>query len=53
MDRTKDIAETELPISRNDTPVEFFTIMFQKAVYGCDMVMMWGDIKVVMPVDFS
>ncbi len=52
MDNTKDIAEIEMPVSKNNTETEFFTMVFQNATYGCDLVMAWGDIKVTMPVSF-
>ncbi len=53
MDKTKDIAEIELPVTRSNTELEFFTIVFQNASYGCDMVMSWGNIKVTMPISFK
>ncbi len=53
MDKTKDIAEIELPVSKSNAETEFFTMVFQNASYGCDLVMVWGDIKVVMPVNFN
>jgi hypothetical protein len=53
MDKTKDITEIELPVSKNNAEIEFFTMVFQNAAYGCDLVMSWGDIKVIMPVSFN
>jgi len=53
MDKTKDIAEIELPVSTNNADLEFFTMIFQNASYGCDLVMAWGNIKVLMPVSFN
>ena len=53
MDKTKDLSEIELPITKTHSETEFFTMIFQKASYGCDLVMAWGDIKVIMPVRFS
>lgn len=53
MDKTKDLSEIELPVTKARSETEFFTMIFQKAPYGCDLVMAWGDIKVIMPVHFS
>ena len=53
IDKTKDLAEVELPVIKNDVQIEFFTMLFQNATYGCDLVMAWGDVKVVLPVSFN
>ncbi|HMK03183.1 MAG TPA: DUF2911 domain-containing protein [Ferruginibacter sp.] len=53
MDKTKDIAEIELAVSNSNTDLEFFTMIFQDASYGCDLVMGWGNTKVVMPINFN
>jgi hypothetical protein len=53
IDKTKVIAEIELPVIKNDVEIEYFTMLFQNSTYGCDLVMAWGDIKVVMPVNFN
>ncbi len=53
IDKTKDIAETEIPVAKNNVEVEFFTMHFQKSTYGCDLVMAWGDVKAVLPINFN
>jgi hypothetical protein len=52
IDKAKDLTEIELPVIKNNIQVEYFTMLFQKAAYGCDLVMAWGDIKVVLPINF-
>ena len=52
IDRTKDITEIELPLQKNDVDIEYFTMRFQNAAYGCNLVMAWDKMKVVMPVSF-
>lgn len=52
MDKSKDITKIELPVIKTNTNTEFFTMVFQPAAYGCGLVMVWGDIKVTMPVSF-
>jgi hypothetical protein len=53
IDKTKDLTETELPVTKNNTETEFFTMVFQKAAHGCNLLITWGDIKVVMPISFD
>ena len=53
MDKTKDLAEIELPVIKNDIEIEYFTMLFQNSTYGCQLVMAWGDMKVVLPVNFN
>lgn len=53
MDKTKDISEMELPVNFQNTETELFTMIFQKAVHGCDLVMSWGNMKVIMPISFN
>jgi hypothetical protein len=53
IDKTKDIAEIELPVIKNDIEIEYFTMLFQNSTYGCDLVMAWGNFKVVLPVNYN
>ena len=53
IDKTKDIAEMEIPVIKNNVQVEYFTMLFQKSTYGCDLVMAWGDVKAVLPINFN
>ena len=53
VDKTKDLNEIELQVIKNNVEIEYFTMLFQNSTYGCELVMAWGDIKVVMPVSFN
>lgn len=53
IDKTKDIAETEIAVTKSNIQVEYFTMVFQQAAGGCDLVMSWGDIKAVLPITFQ
>lgn len=53
IDKTKDIAEIEIPVIKNNVQIEYFTMLFQNSTYGCDLVMAWGDIKAVLPINFN
>lgn len=53
IDKTKDLLDIDLPIIKNNVAIEYFTMRFQNSTYGCELVMAWGDIKVVLPVNFN
>jgi hypothetical protein len=53
IDKTKDLVEIEIPVIKNNVQIEYFTMLFQKSTYGCDLIMAWGDVKVVLPVNFN
>ena len=52
MDKSKDITQIELPVTNTNSGTEFFSMIFQKADHGCNLVMAWGNIEVVMPINF-
>jgi hypothetical protein len=52
MDKTKDITQIDLPVTTTDSGTEFFSMIFQKAAYGCDLIMAWGNVQVSMPINF-
>lgn len=53
IDKTKDLAEIEVPVIKSNIETEYFTMLFQNASYGCNLVMAWGDLKVVLPISFN
>ncbi len=53
IDKAKDVAELEIPVIKNNVQIEYFTMLFQKSTYGCDLVMAWGSVKTVLPVNFN
>lgn len=53
IDKTKDIAEIELTVFKNNVVIEYFTMLFQNSTNGCGLVMAWGDLKVVLPISFD
>lgn len=52
IDKSKDVAEMEIPVIKNDISIEYFTMLFQLSSYGCELVMAWGDFKTVLPINF-
>ena len=53
IDKAKDIVEMEIPVIKNNVQIEYFTMLFQKSTYGCDLVMSWGDVKAVLSINFN
>lgn len=53
IDKARDIADIEIPTLKNNVQIEYFTMLFQKSTYGCDLVMSWGDVKAVLPINFD
>ncbi len=53
IDKSKDLLEVDLPVIKNNVQIEYFTMLFLNSTYGCDLVMAWGDIKVVLPIGFG
>lgn len=52
IDKAKDLTSVELPVLENEEEIEYFTMQFQSAANGCNLVMAWGTTKVVMPINF-
>ena len=53
IDKTKDIAEIEIPVIKTDMQTEYFTMLFQSAASGCVLIMSWGNVKAVLPIDLN
>lgn len=52
IDKTKDIAEMDIPVIKTGVQAEYFTMIFQPDAGGCMLIMSWGDIKAVLPIRF-
>lgn len=53
IDPSKDILQTEIPVQKHIPALEDFTIVFEAASYGADLIMAWDEVKVSLPVTFS
>jgi hypothetical protein len=53
IDKTKDIAETDIAVTKTNIQTEYFTMHFEQTAGGCDLVMSWGDVKAVLPINFQ
>jgi Protein of unknown function (DUF2911) len=52
-DTTKDIAKIEIPVLKTDKSIEVFTMVFQPAASGADLLMAWDNVKAVLPITFD
>ncbi|WP_238429864.1 DUF2911 domain-containing protein [Chitinophaga agri] len=52
-DQKKDVVRTDVPVNKLTTPVEPFTIVFEKADYGANLVVAWDTTSVSLPIKWS
>jgi hypothetical protein len=53
IDPSKDILRTEIPTQKQVPSIEDFTIVFQPATYGTDLLCLWDNVKILLPISFS
>lgn len=51
-DAKKDIVRTEIPVQKNDAPVESLAMVFEKTTTGINLVIAWDMVKVSLPIIF-
>lgn len=49
-DSKKDIAKIDLPVQKETEITEAFSMVFEKAASGINLIIAWDDIKVTMPI---
>ena len=52
MDKTKDIFKTDVATVSQFPTIEDFTMVFEPATYGADLLMTWDNVKVILPISF-
>lgn len=52
IDSTKDIDKFTIPVTSNNRPIEYFTIVFEKTTTGAVMLMAWDDLVAKLPIEF-
>jgi hypothetical protein len=52
-DAAKDVVRTTVPVTTLPAPVEAFTMVFEKADGGANLVMSWDNVMISLPVKFS
>ncbi len=51
-DKNKDIARIDLPVQKLPEPVEALVMQFEKSPTGANLIMVWENVKVSMPIIF-
>jgi Protein of unknown function (DUF2911) len=51
-DSTKDVLRTTVQVGKQDSVIEAFSIAFQKAPKGADLVITWDDVLVRLPLSW-
>jgi hypothetical protein len=49
-DPAKDIARFDIPVTRGNAPLEYFTIIFEKTDSGMDLVFAWDEVMAKLPI---
>jgi Protein of unknown function (DUF2911) len=52
-DTSKDFAKIEIPVFKTEKNIEVFTMVFQPAATGADLLMTWDNVKAVLPITFD
>ncbi|MBK6936330.1 MAG: DUF2911 domain-containing protein [Chitinophagaceae bacterium] len=51
-DKSKDIGKFEVPATKTNNSIEYFTIIFEKTNAGANLLMAWDDTEVRLPLLF-
>jgi hypothetical protein len=49
---TKDFARIKIPAEKTNRIIEYFTMVFQPSATGAELVMVWDNVKAVLPISF-
>jgi hypothetical protein len=53
IDFSKDISRVEVVTQEQQPALEDFTMVFEKAPYGANLIMAWDNVKTKLPITFS
>lgn len=53
LDESKDIFKVDVPVELQAPPLETFTMVFEKAAYGTDLIMAWDNVKATLRIRTS
>jgi hypothetical protein len=51
--QAKDVVRVDVPVTNLDTPVDPFTMVFEKADYGANLIIAWDVVSVSLPVKWN
>jgi len=49
-DAKKDVLRTDIPVTKNDKVIEAFTMYFEDAKPGANLIMLWDEVKTSLPI---
>lgn len=52
-DVKKDVLRLDIPVEKQPDPAEAFTMQFEKDSTGINLVIMWDDVKALVPFNFQ
>lgn len=52
IDSTRDLMSFDIPIKKTSVDFEYFTMVFQQAGSGAELVMAWDDTEARLPINF-
>lgn len=52
-EQSKDIARFTVPVTEKNQSLEFFTMVFEKADNGAQLLMAWDNVEVRLPISFE
>lgn len=52
LDSSKDVAAVEIPVNKTGKNVEIFTMEFKQSATGVDLIMVWDDVKAILPFSY-
>jgi hypothetical protein len=52
-DKSKDVVRTDISVTTLDTPVDPFTMVFEKAPNGANLIIAWDTVSITLPVKWS
>ncbi|HEY9362909.1 MAG TPA: DUF2911 domain-containing protein [Chitinophagaceae bacterium] len=53
IDSAKDIHRFEIPVTKTTSNIEYFTMIFEKANAGAELIMTWDDVMARLPIKFT
>lgn len=51
-DTTRDVARFEIPVTTNGSSLEYFTMVFEKADKGANLIIAWADVIAKLLIEF-
>ena len=51
-DSTKDVYHFDIPVTRTDNRIEYFTMVFEKAAPGANLIMAWDNVEARLYFNF-